>query len=235
MTQHELKELTEDEKAIIMGTLLGDGHLHRRKSGNCRLKVEHGLKQKDLVFWKYEMLKRLCPTTSVPKEQTNKKGETTWLFYTSTGPLLREIHELFYQLDKDRTNREQNRGKTTQYYKKTITPKLLENLPKNPFVLAVWYMDDGSIRNDTYSGKIASQSFSLDENKLLTEYLSKTWGLNCQVVKHTTKSGQYYISIPAKGDTFREFIKIIEGIVSKVEIMKYKLNEGRSPSSPRQN
>lgn len=96
----------------------------------------------------------------------------------------------------------------------------------NPYVLAVLFMDDGSKRNDVYSGKLALQGFSKEEQELLIPYFDK-WGVKVTVAKHTVESGQHYINISAK--TFGRFIEIIEPIVKEIPEMEYKLNEARKP------
>ena len=49
---------------VIIGSLLGDARLECRSVGlrnpiTARLRVHHGEKQKEYVFWKYEVLKDL--------------------------------------------------------------------------------------------------------------------------------------------------------------------------------
>jgi hypothetical protein len=48
-------------------------------------------------------------------------------------------------------------------------------------------------------------------------------------VKHTEKSGQYYLSIPASNGAFRELVGVIAPIVKQIPDMVYKLNEDRQP------
>ncbi len=207
-------EMTEIEKTLIMGTLLGDAHIQKRKN-SYRLKIEHGIDQKAYVLWKHEKLKSLCcrPTTQDPKTVTSKKGYSTVVFYTTSGLWLEEIYNLFY---KEKNGR----------YVKTITPELIEKLPLSPMVLAAFFMDDGSARDDCYAGKLATQGFSLEENHLLCSYLKK-WNIECQVVAHKKSKNQYYISIPAK--TFGNLVKEIETIVMEIPDMVYKLNDQRKP------
>ena len=42
----------------------------------------------------------------------------------------------------------------------------------SPIALAYWFMDDG-----TYNGCIATDSFSLEEDKLLQKWLFKKWNI----------------------------------------------------------
>lgn len=209
-------ELTEEERSVIFGTLLGDAHLQKR-GNSYRLKIEHAQANADYVQWKYKKLFRLCQTTHAPKPFTSKSGFTTQLFYTSSSPLYQSIHELFYQPI------EKSGGKVK--YVKTITEKLLSHLPVNDLVLAVWFMDDGSIREDCYAGKIATMCFSQEEQLLLQQYLLDVYSLNLSVVIHLESKNQYYLSVPAS--TFRLFSQLIEPHVEEVTSMVYKLNRSR--------
>jgi hypothetical protein len=50
--------LSEEEKSIIIGSLLGDGHLERN-GVHFRLQITHSIKQKSYLLWKMRKLKRL--------------------------------------------------------------------------------------------------------------------------------------------------------------------------------
>lgn len=207
----ELMNLSSEESAIILGTVLGDGHIQKR-GNSYRLKIEHGIKQRSYVDWKHKKLRRLCQTTQPPKtviRMVDGKPEESVLFYTSSGKWLKGIYDLFYKEKDDRLQ-------------KVVTREFIDSLPMDASLLAVFFMDDGSVRNDCYSGKIATQDFSLDENHLLCEYLRK-WNIEAKVVLHHEKNQQYYISIPTA--SFGTLIQIIEPIVRQIPEMEYKLNE----------
>jgi hypothetical protein len=106
----------------------------------------------------------------------------------------------------------------------TIPPDFIQNLPMHPLVLASFYLDDGSVRDDCYAGKLATQGFSQTENQLICDYLKK-WGVQGNVVRHTVASGQSYIRLPAK--TFGTLIEIVEPFVRQIPSLIYKLNESR--------
>lgn len=208
----DLNSLSDIERAILMGSILGDGTLQKRGRNSFRHRVLHSVSQKSYVEWKYTKLNRLCQTTQPPKEVTTKKGFVSVEFYTASGDFLKEFFELFYK------------QLPTGNFVKTITPELIEKLPLDPILLAVWFMDDGSARNDCYAGNLATQCFSLEEHHLLKDYLKK-WDINCNIVKHSKKSGQYYLYIPRKA--FPRLVEIIESTVSEIPDMVYKLNKRR--------
>lgn len=208
-----LGSLTDTESGIIFGTLLGDATLVKRNE-SYRLKIDHGIDQLEFVNWKHSKLKRLCTTTQPPRKITDRRGFENVEFYTSSGLYLKPYFHLFYKLNE--------KGK----YKKTITPELVYSLPMNPYVLAMFFLDDGSVRNDCAAGKIATMGFSKEEQELLIPYFEE-WGIKINVVRHTVKSNQYYINLPAS--TFGTLVELIEPIVMEIPSMEYKLNKARKP------
>ena len=60
--------LTERQKAIIVGCLLGDGTM--RCKTNALLEINHSIKQREYVEWKYDQLKELVSTK--PHERFGK-------------------------------------------------------------------------------------------------------------------------------------------------------------------
>lgn len=89
--------LTSDEEAILLGCLLGDGHIEKR-GNSYRFKIRHCAKQQGYVDWKYEQLKRLC--NKKPKIVANGKDKaySAAYFNSRSGSYLKKYHELFYKL-----------------------------------------------------------------------------------------------------------------------------------------
>jgi len=55
MNQKNLK-LTSELREILVGKLLGDGHLETQNKGKTwRLKIEHSIKQKEYVMHQYKI------------------------------------------------------------------------------------------------------------------------------------------------------------------------------------
>ena len=108
-------------------------------------------------------------------------------------------------------------------YVKTITPNLLASLPKGPYILAVWFMDDGSIRNDAFAGRIATPSFTPQEHELLQAYFRDEYSFSVNTPWHIKAKNQKCISIPAA--TFRRFTEYIMPIVQEVPSFLYKVTQ----------
>src|SRR5882757_9459236 len=110
--------LTQLQRSIIIGTILGDGYL-RIVSGkkNALLEINHSLSQKEYVDWKYEMLQALCK--SGPKSRKSNGTRIAYRFNTRQHPELTTLHTAFY-----------GEGK------KSIPDILI----LDPIMLAVWFM-----------------------------------------------------------------------------------------------
>ena len=198
--------LTDHQRNIIVGTVLGDGSLIETASkNNFCLQIDHCNAQKEYVFWKYEALDLLVPTP--PKYQSKNKS---WRFRTISHPELTEIGKLFYR----------NRIK--------VVPKEIASL-LTPLGLAVWFMDDGNavIRRGKLCGyNLNTQSFAKEENELLAEVFSALYNISCIVEKN---HGYYRLAI-WQAASRRKFSDLIQEHI--LPSMKYKISSIGDSSSP---
>ncbi len=114
--------LTQTQKSIIIGSILGDGYLRVIKGRlNAFLEINHSIRQKEYVDWKYDRLKSI--TKSPPKQRESNGQRLAYRFFTEQHPVLTELWQRFYKKGV-----------------KTIPSDLVID----PLMLAVWFMDDGS-------------------------------------------------------------------------------------------
>lgn len=222
-------KLTSIEEAILLGTLLGDGHIQKR-GNSFRSKICHCEKHKQYVDWKYKHLKRLCDNNHEPKTVYDKNNFASYFFYLQSGTYLEPYHTLFYHpyVWTSKKDSHKNAKKPKIKYKKKITQTLIENLPNDALLLAVWFLDDGSCRTNVFSGRIATQGFSKDEQFLLQQYLLQGFGIKTQVVLHNRLKQQYYLSIPGKNNNFANFVDLVKPTVNSIDCMKYKIKNPRN-------
>ncbi len=194
-----------------------------------RLQISHSLAQKEYVDWKRKSFQRLCWNTKSPYTSprfSKKSGKTfySYSFYTNYTSELVEAHSLFY-IYKEK----ENRGK----FEKRI-PDLLPDLFNDPLWLAVWYLDDGSLRSDCDSCRIATQSFSIPDVELLRETLNQNFQISSKLElwKYKTEGvkKEYHLpnlAIPA--NSFKTLKKLIIGVVEEeIPSMIYKLERPRN-------
>ncbi|MDO8569593.1 MAG: LAGLIDADG endonuclease [bacterium] len=114
--------LTQTQRSIIIGTLLGDGYLRivpGRK--DALLEINHSFSQKEYVDWKYEAIKSLCKSGPIARKGNGTR--IAYRFTTRQHPELTELKTLFY---------------------KNGVKQVPRSVTLNPIMLAVWFMDDGS-------------------------------------------------------------------------------------------
>lgn len=154
--------LTEEQKQIIAGCLLGDGAM--RIKTNALLEINHSQKQKGLVDWLYAILKEFVITG--PKVRKGNGNRVAYRFTTRSLPAFTNLYRQFFSA----------KGKK-------MVPT---NLMLSPLVLSVWFMDDGSkTRSSIY---LNTQQFSKEEQNLLQEMLKKQWGIETTL----NKDKQYF-------------------------------------------
>ncbi len=173
--------LTEFERSVIIGSILGDGHL-RIMSGrkDAFLEINHSIKAKEYVDFKYKSLRRLCK--SAPKERSTNENRIAYRFFTKQHEDITALYEMFYK-----NNRK-------------IIPKSLE---LNPVIVAIWYMDDGSKCRDR-DIYLNTQQFSLLDQKRLVTLLRKIG------IKSRLNKDKKYYRIRIIKESVSDFMKIIE-------------------------
>ena len=78
---------------------------------------------------------------------------------------------------------------------------------------------------DCSSGRLATQRYTLEEQKILQQLLLKNFKIHSNIVRHSKK--QYYLYIPKKNKNFVYLINLITPYISQIPSMKYKL--GKNP------
>lgn len=171
--------LTKHQHRVLIGTLLGDGHLE--KNGRyVRLKIDHSHKQKAYVWWKYQVFKNLV--SQPPKLQRIFDSRTNnvyqhWRFSTKSLSIFTEYHALFY-------------GSGSK-----SVPDDICTLVHHPLSLATWYMDDGARRTDCKALRLHTNCYSYESQQSLQRVLATNFGI------HTTlhKAGNSWVLyIPSK-------------------------------------
>jgi len=193
--------LSQKQKAIIIGTLLGDGCLEKN-GHNSRLRLEHTDKQRTYLEWKIQKLKKLITPASPMRvyayHKENKRKYLSWRAYTLSTPVLDKLRTVFYS---------ENRK---------VIPSNIAQILTNSLSLAVWYMDDGYKRNDCNAFRLSTDGFKKDEVYILSRVLLK----NFRIKNLVHKKGKFWnIYIPRR--SVHDFVKVIKPYV--IPSMRYKI------------
>lgn len=127
--ERQLPALTSEQREILIGSLLGDGNLSATSGGSARFTESHCKRQEAYLLWKADCLG--IYVSSIGPDNKMKSGEVAFegaRFITHACTHLFPLYDLFYP--------EPERVK--------VFPKELSRM-MTPLVLAVWYMDDGTL------------------------------------------------------------------------------------------
>ncbi len=114
------KKLNNIQKELLVGSLLGDGHL-RPHGGSFMFEFSQSAKRKAYVEWKHKLFGDFATLEAYHKNGAREYHKLV----TKTHPEMEELHGIFY---------EGRRKRVPNDIGKVLTP----------FVVAVWFMDNGS-------------------------------------------------------------------------------------------
>ena len=199
-----LLKLTDLQKEILIGTLLGDGHLETQDNGHTyRLKLDHSIKQRAYVDWLYESFKEW--TNTPPKKH-------------SRDVRFRNVTKSYDKYGFNTVSHSAFRFYAKQFYsqRKKKAPRLIHRW-LTPLALAVWFMDDGSIKSNAHKTVfINTHSFSKDDVKRLRKALWDVYGIQTILRPQGNGNQLYFLS-----ETVEAFLGLIEPHI--LTSMRYKL------------
>ncbi len=171
--------LTQEQKSIIIGSILGDGYLRivpGRK--NAFLEINHSISEKDYVDWKYQKLKNLIK--SPLKIRKGRGRRIAYRFFTRQHSEITKLYHKFYQ-DKE---------------------KIIPKLKLNSLMVAVCFMDDGSKSYRTYY--LNTQCFDYLSQKKLVQALKEQYEIGSSL----NRDKKYY-RIRIKQNSVEKFKELI--------------------------
>lgn len=196
--------MKEEQKNILIGLILGDGHLSRSKgrSSTSFLEIKYDDKLYTYLEWLHVKLSPLGVSKISPKKNYHQH-----LFRTKSREDIGGLRKTFYPKGI-----------------KIIPPSIKYFLTK-PITLAIWYMDDGTLDCRSkyhYNALFATHCFSFDENVLLAETLKENFGLDVSVAKCTMRGVTRY-RLYVKSKSMKRFIAMVKPYINKC--LLYKIRE----------
>ena len=198
---------------VIIGSLLGDARLECRSAGirypvSARLRIHHGEKQKDYVFWKYAQLQNLVlrepRKIKVSYDIKRNKEHFSWYFHTRTREDFGPLHHYFY---RDGV--------------KIFPEHIFDYL--TPRALAIWFMDDGSNTRESYT--ISTHCFPMQDQLRIAAFLKEKYGIIATITKDRDK-----LKIAIGKREYRKFSDVIEPWI--IPSMMYKICNPRNDLFP---
>lgn len=192
-------KLTNEQKDILIGTLLGDASIACKKGKPVCVKFEQKATREKYIYHLFTIFQSYVGTPPRLRTFENdfhlKPGQSVW-FRTYAHESLLFYENLFYTVNQDK--------------------KRVKRVPKNihklltPRALAYWFMDDGSkhvkykITSKISSYVINTHGFTYDDQKILVCAFKRLYNINVDI----HKDRHYYrLSIGASSrDRFKNLI-----------------------------
>src|SRR3989344_6503039 len=198
---HERKkqlQLSKRQRELIVGLLLGDGHLETQNAGRTyRLKVEHGAAQRDYLVWLAKEFQEWIQTDWYEKQRGDKK---VYGFTTVSHPAFRFYAQQFYRDGKKRM------------------PPLIKRL-MSPLALAIWFLDDGSAKSSKHKSLVIhSLGYSKADLVLVQDALES---LGIQSSQHKQRNGSFRLYFPY--ESARVIVDFLQPILSELPLFAYKV------------
>jgi hypothetical protein len=168
--QSDIVPLSDQAKAIILGSLLGDGSLKiHRGYKNARFSFRHSSTQRGYFVWKVDQLMEIASKNYVFEQPADGFSKHPKLRFQSMA--LASLTQL-YKL-------------THKGSKFTIRRKWLNQM--TALSLAIWWCDDGSIISNGRKGVLCTEGFDKPSQELLRKYLKKVWNIDVRLGKLGSK------------------------------------------------
>lgn len=179
-----LPPLTDVQREVLTGSLLGDGYMSGTGAVSARYSESHSDAQRGYSDWKGGIFGPYVSSTTPTEKRVGDKVFRGTRLNGVTCTVMREFYDLFYPAPDRRR----------------LFPADLHTR-MTPLVLAVWYMDDGSLAN-RFHPRIA---FGLDEISLLRALLALR-GIGLRPTLHRGNRA-WDILFPGQSDKFFDLIR----------------------------
>lgn len=192
--------LNDIQRSILVGTLLGDGHLETQDKGKTyRLKIEHQIAQRDYLQWIHDQFKEWIPGGI--RSRIKKNGYGYVLCDTYSHGAFRFYAQQFYPQSR-----------------KEI-PRLINKL-LDPMALAIWFMDDGSWKSNRHNTFIIhTLGYSKKDLESVQIILKKKFDLETSLHAQKGKYWRLYV----KSESAEKFRDLIEPYTSQIPSMQNKM------------
>lgn len=206
---------TMDEKTkikYIVAFTYGDGGIYQH-GRECRFEANTIAENMDYILWRKEILENITPINLYKNNVVGNRKES-YKTTSRTHPLYTRVRNRMYLLGK-----------------KVIDPHYLTLLDWE--TLAIWYMDDGSIRPNirTYKDKtyyctptpnIATNCFSYGDNLLIKKAVKEKLELEFNITKHAKHGEEQQYILNLASSSFDRFIEGVRPFI--LPSFQYKLN-----------
>jgi hypothetical protein len=151
---------SETQNSILIGSLLGDGHLTNPRYGNSAFVKNQCSAHLSYLQWHLQQFAPFHSSLREGKSVTKGKSYKRHTFYLRSHPHLSALRQEWYA---------------------SGTKSIPENITLTPLTIAIWYFDDGSNVLKARRASFATYCFSRPDLERLTSILLQTYQIECKI------------------------------------------------------
>lgn len=203
----QLPPLNDRQQSVILGSLLGDGHLEapKKSTHNSRFRKSQKIENYDYqqsLFLELGDYARSIKQYS-KNRMLNKKvyTEKEWTVYSASHPSFTDLRKKWYREEK-------------------VVP---DDIKLTPLALAYWFCDDGYIHSKDNNATICTHSFTKSEVEMLSSFLQRDLEIESSVRRDIINNDgkEQYVLYIGSGQ-YQHFLETVKEHV-KWECMSHKL------------
>jgi LAGLIDADG DNA endonuclease family len=198
--------LTQLQKDVLVGTLLGDASIRQSKSNYC-VKFEQKVTQWEYLVHLETVFKPFIgtgPKMRIIRNSFHKDYGVSCWFRTYAHIVFKYYENQFYRKEKNKR------------YKRV--PKNIHRI-LTARTLAYWYMDDGCYDLSSNACILNTQTFPLSDQKLLLKALKRNFKLDVNINKD-----RHYYRLRFQNQSNQDFIQLIKPYILSSFLYKLPLN-----------
>lgn len=194
--------ITDNMHQIILGSLLGDGSIIRKRT-NCTFTMVHSIVQKDYILYKKQLLENegLRIKYSEVHKDYNHTIDGRKIKFNGQCRLVSQVNIAL------------NKYRDDWYIPKKQVPNSIIEL--KPLGLAIWYMDDGTLHYPT-GIYLSTNGFNHESQIKLVQMLKNNFDITTKIHKNKDKEILYVVQKDKQ-----KFIDIVKPYVCPS--MNYKI------------
>lgn len=194
----KLLQLSKRQRELIVGLLLGDGHLETQNDGRTyRLKVEHGSAQRDYLVWLAKEFQEWIQSDWYEKQRGEK---VVYGFTTVSHPAFRFYAKQFYLNGKKRM------------------PPLIKRL-MSPLSLAIWFLDDGSAKSSKHKSLVIHSLGYSKSDLVLVQDTLESFGIHSS--QHKQRNNTFRLYFPY--ESAQIIADFVRPLLSDLPLFAYKM------------
>lgn len=202
--------LTNYQKQIVVGCLLGDGHLAKPKkqTHNSYFCINHSCKQLDYCKWKFNALR--------PCSMRYKISVTPGRTRLNNGLIIPNKNQKLYKVSFGTISNQYFTAMRASWYNNEGRKIVPPNVNISNLTLAVWFFDDGTNDYKNRYVRLCTHSFTDTERESLVLLLRRK-GWACRAYRESIQIGP---------TSYVKFLQLMKTYLPTLD-MKYKVDLSR--------